>query len=218
MSPQRNGGEKTLKKLFEDELADVYDAEKRLVKALPKMAKAATDDALRQAIQDHLKQTEQHVTKIESVFESIGKTARGKKCDAMTGLIEEGDSIVADFKGSPAINAAIISAAQKIEHYEIASYGCLSEWAGLMKNKAAHDLLEEILAEEKQADELLTECARNSMNEEALEEDEDMDEDEEDDDDMATDEEDEEVTSSSGRGSSRTRATTVRASGRGRQR
>jgi ferritin-like metal-binding protein YciE len=207
---------KTLDKLFEDELADVYDAEKRLVKALPKMAKAATDEALQQAIQDHLLQTEQHVAKVESVFESIGKTPRGKKCEAMLGLIEEGDSIATEFKGSPAINAAIISAAQKIEHYEIASYGCLAEWAGLMQNTSAQETLQEILDEEKQTDELLTECARNSMNEEALEDETEMEDDvsmelEEDE-----DEEEVEVTSS-GRGS-RSRSGGVKASGRGKQR
>jgi ferritin-like metal-binding protein YciE len=159
---------KTLKVLFLDELADMYDAERRIVKALPKMAKAATCDKLKQAILAHLKETEGHVTKVEQVFQSFDEKAKGKTCEATVGLLKEGDEIAADFKGSPAINAALISAAQKVEHYEMASYGCLHEWAGLLGNKNAAGLLQEILDQEKAANETLTKLARAGSNKEAL--------------------------------------------------
>jgi len=159
---------KTLKDLFLGELADMYDAEHRLVKALPKMAKAATDEQLKAAIQKHLTETEGHVKKLEQVFQSFGEKAKTKKCEATVGLLKEGDEIAADYKGSPAINAAIISAAQKVDHYEMASYGCLHEWAELLENEKAATLLEEILGEEKAANESLTELARETSNEEAL--------------------------------------------------
>ena len=159
---------KTLKNLFLDELADIYDAEHRLVKALPKMAKAATCEKLRKAILSHLKETEGHVTKVEQVFECFDEKAKGKTCEATVGLLTEGDKIAAEYKGSPAINAALISAAQKVEHHEMASYGCLHEWAGLLGNKKAADLLQKILEEEEAANESLTELARARSNEEAL--------------------------------------------------
>ena len=159
---------KTLKNLFLDELADMYDAEQRIVKALPKMAKAATCDDLKGAIQAHLKETEGHVTKLEQVFASFDQKAKGKTCEATVGLLKEGDEIAAEFKGSSAINAALISAAQKVEHYEMASYGCLHEWAGLLGNEKAAGLLKGILGEEKAANETLTKLARASSNEEAL--------------------------------------------------
>jgi len=111
---------KTLKVLFMDQLADIYDAERRTVKALPKMAKAATCDKLKRAILAHLKETEGHVTKLEKVFRSFDKKSKGKTCQATVGLLNEGDEIAADFKGSRAINAALISAAQKVEHHEMA--------------------------------------------------------------------------------------------------
>ena len=159
---------KTLEDLFLDELADMYDAEQRLVRALPKMAKAATSPALQAAIRSHLKETEGHVAKLEKVFRAFGKKPKGKKCEATVGLLEEGDEIAADFKGSPAINAALISAAQKVEHYEIASYGCLHEWAGVLGNETAAGHLLAILDEEKAANEFLTELARSGDNQNAL--------------------------------------------------
>jgi len=162
---------KTLKDLFLNELADMYDAERRIVKALPKMAKAATCDDLKAAIQSHLKESEGHVKKLEQVFHSFDEKARGQTCEATVGLIEEGDEIAGEFKDSPAINAALISAAQKVEHYEMASYGCLHEWAGLLGNAQAAGLLQQILDEEKAANESLTELARASSNQEALGED-----------------------------------------------
>ncbi len=166
---------KTLNELFLDELADIYDAECQLVKALPKMAKAATCTHLQTAIVAHLEETKGHVTKLEQVFECFDKKAKGKTCEATAGLLEEADEIAADFKGSPAINAALIAAAQKVEHYEIASYGCLREWAGVLGQQEAADLLEEILNEEKAANESLTELARERNNEEALGESEEGD-------------------------------------------
>ena len=159
---------KTLKNLFLDELADMYDAERRIVKALPKLAKAATCSDLKLAFQAHLKETEGHVKKLDQVFQCFDEKAKGKTCEATVGLLEEGEEIAADFKGSPAINAALISAAQKVEHYEMASYGCLHEWAGLLGNERAAGLLEEILGEEKAANEKLTDLARASSNQEAL--------------------------------------------------
>ena len=159
---------KTLKDLFLDELADMYDAEKRIVKALPKMAKAATCPDLKEAMEKHLQETQGHVKKLEQVFQAFGEKAAGQTCEATKGLLEEGDEIAAEFKDSPAINAALIAAAQKVEHYEIASYGCLHEWAGLLGNQEAAELLQEILDEEKAANEGLTSLAVAQSNEEAL--------------------------------------------------
>lgn len=161
---------KTLKDLFLDELADMYDAEKRIVQALPKMAKAATCTDLSKAIEKHLMETEGHVRRIEQVFQCFDVKAKGNTCEATKGLLEEGDEIAAAFKDSPAINAALISAAQKVEHYEIASYGCLHAWAGLLGNQKAAGLLGEILGEEKAADVVLTKLALSKSNEEALSE------------------------------------------------
>ena len=165
----------TLRTLFLDELADIYDAEQRMVRALPKMAKAATCSDLKEAILSHLKETEGHVTKLERVFKAFGEKAKGKKCEATVGLLEEADEIAADFKGLPAINAALIGAAQKVEHYEIASYGCLHEWAGMLGNREAAGILQGILEEEKEADESLTVLAREKSNKEALGESEQRD-------------------------------------------
>ena len=160
---------KTLQDLFLNELADIYDAEQRIVKALPKMAKAATSPELKAAFQKHLEETKGQVTKVEKVFECFGVKAKGKTCKATVGLLEEGEEIAAEFKGSPAINAALISAAQKVEHYEMASYGCLHEWAGMLGNKEGAVLLAEILDEEKGANATLTGLAISSSNPEALE-------------------------------------------------
>jgi len=159
---------KTLKDLFLGELADMYDAERRIVKALPKMAKAATCTHLKALILAHLKETEGHVTKLEQVFQAFDQKPTAKTCEATVGLLKEGDEIAAEFKGGAAVNAALISAAQKVEHYEMASYGCLHEWAGLLGNEEAAGLLQEILGEEKAANEKLTELARSRSNEEAL--------------------------------------------------
>jgi ferritin-like metal-binding protein YciE len=163
---------KILKNLFVDELQDMYDAEHRIVKALPKMAKAATCTRLQAALLKHLKETEGQITKLDQVFKSIGEKAKAKKCDATVGLLKEGDEIAAEYKGSAAINAALISAGQKVEHYEIASYGCLHEWAGMLGQDKAARLLLEILDQEKAANETLTELARSGSNQQACQGDE----------------------------------------------
>ena len=169
MRMNSNGGKsaKSLNDLFMGELADMYDAEKRLVKALPKLAKKAHSEELTDALETHLAQTQDQVLKLERVFASFDAKPKGKKCAAMVGLLEEGDEILEEYAGSPAADAAIISAGQKVEHYEIASYGCLREWAGLLDNDEAATLLGEILEEEKAADEKLTEVGRSIANEEA---------------------------------------------------
>jgi ferritin-like metal-binding protein YciE len=155
---------RTLEVLFLDELADMYDAEIRLTKALPKMVRAATHAELREAFQDHLDETGNQVERLKEVFETFGKKPKGKKCEAIIGLTQEADEIAADNKGHPTINAALISAAQKVEHYEIASYGCLVEWARQLYNEEAADLLRQTLEEEKAADRTLTELARHRCN------------------------------------------------------
>ncbi len=159
---------KKLNDLFLDELADMYDAERRIVKALPKMAKAATNSELTKALESHLRETEGQVLKLEQVFQFFNEKAKGKACEATIGLLKEGDEIAVDFKGFPAINAALISAAQKVEHYEIASYGCLHAWALLLGNPKAAGLLQEILDQEKAANETLNKLAQASSNQEAL--------------------------------------------------
>lgn len=159
---------KTLKDLFLAQLADMYDAEQRIVKALPKLVKAATCTHLRDAFLSHLKETEGHVKKLERVFQSLDEKPRVVKCPATVGLLEEGDQIAAEFKGSPAINAALICAAQKVEHYEMASYGCLHAWAELLNNAEAADLLKEILDQERAVNAALKDLALTRSNKEAL--------------------------------------------------
>lgn len=157
--------ESALNELFIDELKDIYWAEKHLAKALPKMAKAATSNELRTAIESHLAETENHVTRLESAFESIGEKAVAVKCEAMAGLLKEGDEIVAETeKGSITRDAGIISAAQKIEHYEIASYGTLKTLASVLGYQEAAELLGSTLQEEKNADSLLTQIAEAGIN------------------------------------------------------
>lgn len=160
--------ESALNELFIDELKDIYWAEKHLTSALPKMAKAATSDELRTAIQNHLAETENHVTRLEQAFSSIGEKAVAKKCEAMAGLIKEGDEIVADTeKGSITRDAGIISAGQKIEHYEIASYGTLKTLASVLGYNEAAELLGATLKEEKNADSMLTQIAESGINQSA---------------------------------------------------
>lgn len=159
---------KTLKDLFLDELADIYDAERRIVKALPKMAKAATSNDLKKAFQSHLAETAGHVKTVERVFEAFDAKARGKTCEATKGLLEEGSEVAANFKDSPAINAALIAVAQKVEHYEMASYGCLREWASMLGNAEAAALLQGVLDEETASNAALTQLARARSNGEAM--------------------------------------------------
>jgi ferritin-like metal-binding protein YciE len=162
--------ESKLMKLFEDELKDIYWAEKALVKALPKMAKNATASELVDAIESHLEETEGHVSKVEQVFEVIGKRAQAKKCEAMDGLIKEAQDIMQDSDDGAMMDAGIISAAQKVEHYEIASYGTLRTFAQTLGLDEAVAILEEILEEEKACDENLTEIAESTINVMAAEE------------------------------------------------
>jgi ferritin-like metal-binding protein YciE len=160
-----------LRELFVDSLKDIYWAEKALVKALPKMAKNATSENLITAINDHLAVTQEQVTRLERVFESVGEKASAKKCDAMEGLIKEGEGIIEETEAGPVRDAGIIAASQKIEHYEIASYGTLAAFAQTLGEDEAVQLLQETLAEEKDADKLLTEAAYNIINFDAAEED-----------------------------------------------
>ncbi|MCW8311864.1 ferritin-like domain-containing protein [Sphingobacterium thalpophilum] len=156
-----------LHELFVDELKDILGAEKQLLQGLKKMSKAAETDELKQAFQEHLAQTEGQIDRLKEVFQSLGMTARGKKCKAMEGLLSEADEIIESFEGDPALDAALISAAQKVEHYEIASYGCLVTYAKLMEHTEAEQLLQQTLDEEKQTDTLLTEIAMSGVNESA---------------------------------------------------
>jgi ferritin-like metal-binding protein YciE len=158
---------KMLEDLFLDSLADMYYAENQLIKALPKMAKAATHEDLREAFETHLKETEGHVQKLAAVFEAFGKSPESKKCPAILGIIEEAEEMASQNKKSPTINAALILAGQKAEHYEIASYGGLRDWAKLLGNEDAADVLDGILDEEKAADAKLNELAEEGCNESA---------------------------------------------------
>jgi ferritin-like metal-binding protein YciE len=160
----------TLSALFFDELRDVLSAEKQLVKALPKLAKAATTPDLKAGFEEHLAQTETHVERLQVVFESIGETARAKTCKAMQGLIEEGSELIEEDADPDVKDAALIAAAQKVEHYEIATYGTLATWAKLLGHKQALKLLLQTLEEEKATDEKLTELAKSAVNAEALSE------------------------------------------------
>ena len=157
-----------LMKLFEDQLKDMYWAEKALTKALPKMIKNATSGELIEALENHLQETEEQVSRLEQVFELIEKKAAAKKCEAMDGLIKEGQSIMEDCEEGAMCDAGIIAAGQKIEHYEIASYGTLQTFASTLGLKEAAELLEQTLNEEKNADETLTEVAVSVVNKKAL--------------------------------------------------
>ena len=161
-------GNSQLEKLFIDALKDIYWAEKALTKALPKMQKAATTEELKSAIEEHLAQTQQQVSRAEEVFELFGKKAQAKKCDAMEGLIKEGESILEETEaGSMTRDAGIIMAAQKVEHYEIASYGTLVQLAKTLGNNEAAAVLQMTLNEEKETDEGLTAIAEGGINWEA---------------------------------------------------
>lgn len=157
----------TMNELFLDEIRDLYDAEKQLTKALPKMAKASSSTELRTAFEDHFKQTEGHVERLEEIFEALGEKGTGKKCAAMTGLIKEGDELVSEMESGPVRDAGLIAAAQKVEHYEISGYGSARTHAQILGNSEAVSLLEETLGEEKETDSKLNDLAENMINEEA---------------------------------------------------
>ena len=159
--------EKALDDLFEETLKDIFYAENKILKALPKMAKAAQSEELKAAFEKHLKETEGQVSRLEKVFDMIDVAARGKKCEAIEGMIEEGAEIMKEFKGAPALDAGLVSAAQAVEHYEIARYGTLKRWAEQLGLDEAAGLLEETLEEEKNTDQALTDLAEATINEHA---------------------------------------------------
>lgn len=160
-----------LLEFFVDEIKDIYWAEKHLVKALPKMKKAATSEELKSAIETHIAQTEEHVARLEQVFELLDEKPQAKKCDAMAGLLEEGEGVIEDTEeGTATRDVGIILAAQKVEHYEIATYGGLAQLAKTLGREDIKNILGSTLAEEKETDELLSEIAENSVNYEASEE------------------------------------------------
>src|SRR3984957_10794150 len=152
--------ENALRELYVDELRDIYSAENQLVKALPKMAKAANSSELRSGFEEHLEQTKGHVQRLEKIFAEMGEKPTGKKCKGMEGLIEEGKEMIEEENlEDEALDAGLISAAERVEHYEIAAYGCVRTYAKLLGESEAASLLEQTLAEEKETDEKLTELA-----------------------------------------------------------
>jgi ferritin-like metal-binding protein YciE len=161
----------TLKQLYIEELRDLYSAENQLLKALPKMAKGASSEELTLAFENHLDQTKVHVERLEEIFEGLDETPKGKTCQAMKGLVEEGSEILGEDGEESVLDAGIIAAAQKVEHYEIASYGTVRTFAQLLGEDEAAELLQETLDEEGEADKLLTQLAQEIVNPEALLED-----------------------------------------------
>jgi ferritin-like metal-binding protein YciE len=161
---------KTLHEAFIDELRDAYDAEKQLLKALPKMAKKASSEDLTAAFEAHLEETRGHVDKLEQVFGTLGEKVRGKHCDGIAGIIEEGKSVMEEDFDAETMDACLIAGGQRAEHYEMAAYGTLVAWAKVMGHTEAADLLEEILEEEKAADEKLTALAEGGINQAAADE------------------------------------------------
>jgi len=160
--------QKDLSALFHEGLKDIYYAERQILKSLPKMARGAQSEELRAAFGEHRAQTEGHIERLQRVFELLGKRAQGKTCPAIDGIIEEGEELLEEFKGQPAIDAGLLAAAQAVEHYEIARYGTLKRWASVLGMQDAADLLADTLSEECDTDEKLTELADASVNAEAL--------------------------------------------------
>jgi ferritin-like metal-binding protein YciE len=167
---------KNLRDLLLLELRDIYSAEKQLVKALPKMAKVASNEELQEAFEQHLEQTQVHVERLDQIFEGLDETSRGDKCGAMEGLIEEAQKLVDEEMPPAVLDAALIAAAQRIEHYEIAAYGSARTFAEILDEDEAADLLGETLAEEKETDERLTELAESIVNADAEEDEEEEEE------------------------------------------
>jgi len=156
--------EKNLKELFHDTLKDIYFAEKKILSALPKMAKAAQAQDLKDAFESHETETQEHVARLEKVFDEIDETPRGKTCDAIMGIIEEGQEVMKEYKGKPALDAGLLAAAQAVEHYEMSRYGSLRTWAKELGLDKAASLLDETLEEEKNADAKLTTIAEENVN------------------------------------------------------
>ena len=159
--------EKDLNELFLDTLKDIYYAEKHILKALPKMAKAANSDKLRAAFEKHYDETEGQVERLEKIFEMLGKAARGKKCDAIEGIIDEGKEIMDEYADTQALDAGLLAAAQAVEHYEISRYGTLKAWAEKLNMPQTVKLLDQTLAEEKKTDDSLSKLAQSEVNYEA---------------------------------------------------
>jgi ferritin-like metal-binding protein YciE len=158
---------KTIDELMLDELKDLYSAEKQITKALPKMAKAAVSQDLKSAFEEHLEETQGHIERLDQIFETLGKSPRGKVCHGMQGLVEEGSEMMSELEKGPVRDAGLISAAQRVEHYEMAGYGSVREYAVLLGQKEIASLLDETLEEEKAADEKLTGIAKK-VNPQAL--------------------------------------------------
>ncbi|WP_343315289.1 ferritin-like domain-containing protein [Brucella sp. BE17] len=159
--------QRNLDDLFYDTLKDIYYAERKILKALPKMARAANDEKLTQAFEKHREQTEGHVERLQKCFEILGKRAQGKTCDAIEGILSEGEEIIEEFSGTAALDAGLISSAQAVEHYEITRYGTLKRWAETLGYKDVANLLDQTLQEEGQTDKDLTKLAVNSANQHA---------------------------------------------------
>jgi ferritin-like metal-binding protein YciE len=159
--------EKNLQELFHETLKDIYFAEKKILNALPKMAKAAQSQELKAAFEKHETETEEHVARLEKVFDEIDASPRGKTCDAIMGIIEEGQEVMKEFKGAPALDAGLLAAAQAVEHYEIARYGTLKTWAKELGLDQSVKLLEATLYEEKKTDDTLTKLAESEVNQHA---------------------------------------------------
>ena len=158
---------KTLSELFHDTLKDIFFAEKKILATLPKMAKAAQSPDLKKAFEKHRDETEGHVARLEKVFGLIDKKPQAKTCDAIVGITEEGAEIMTEYKGSPALDAGLLAAAQAVEHYEISRYGTLKTWADKLGHRDAVKMLDETLAEEKKTDEALSKLALSAVNAEA---------------------------------------------------
>jgi len=158
----------SLKKLYVEELRDLYSAENQLVKALPKMAKAASSPQLRSGFEEHLEQTKGHVNRLEQIFEKLGESPKGKTCKAMEGLVAEGEELLKENADPSVLDAGLISAAQRVEHYEIAGYGTVRTYARLLKDEAAARLLQQTLDEEGETDKKLTRLAESGINVEAV--------------------------------------------------
>lgn len=170
MATTKSNASKGLEDLFLDGVKDIYYAEKRIAKALPKMAKAAESEKLVAGFQKHLVETEAQVERLEQVFKLLGKPARGKTCPAIDGILEEGEEIMDDYKGAPALDAGLVAAAQAVEHYEIARYGTLIAWAERLGMTDAVKLLKTTLAEEEATDEALTQLGEGGVNQRAMQE------------------------------------------------
>jgi len=157
----------SLKQLYVEELKDVYDAEHQIVKALPKMIKAASTPKLRETFEEHLEQTKDHVQRLEQIFKGLGERPKARKCDGVRGILDEGEKTTREGEAGPVLDAGLIAGAQRVEHYEMAAYGSLKTWAGQLGEDRAVQLLEATLQEEKAADQKLTEIAAGGVNAEA---------------------------------------------------